>query len=81
MIGFCIGQKQKNQTMRCFYSICEKFFFPVPSDVPLIPIVVAEPKNWWKKALICTSGSVFGAFLGYAIGKFLQFSQCCCSGW
>jgi membrane protein YqaA with SNARE-associated domain len=44
-------------------------FFPVPPSVLLIPLVVAEPKNWWKKALICTIGSVCGAFLGYAIGK------------
>jgi membrane protein YqaA with SNARE-associated domain len=44
-------------------------FFPVPPSVLLIPLVIAEPKKWWKKALICTIGSVCGAFLGYAVGK------------
>jgi membrane protein YqaA with SNARE-associated domain len=46
----------------------ESSFFPIPPDVLLIPLVVADPKSWWKKALICTFGSVGGAFLGYAIG-------------
>lgn len=46
----------------------ESSFFPVPPDVLLIPLVVANPKSWWKKALVCTVGSVCGAFLGYLIG-------------
>lgn len=46
----------------------ESSFFPVPPDVLLIPLVVTHPKSWWKKALICTLGSVTGAFLGYLIG-------------
>jgi membrane protein YqaA with SNARE-associated domain len=47
----------------------ESSFFPVPPDILLIPLVVADSKNWWKKALICTAGSVCGALLGYAVGK------------
>lgn len=46
----------------------ESSFFPIPPDVLLIPLVAANPKSWWKKALICTLGSVSGAFLGYLIG-------------
>ncbi|MDR1942402.1 MAG: DedA family protein [Endomicrobium sp.] len=46
----------------------ESSFFPIPPDVLLIPLVAADPLKWWKKALICTLGSVCGAFLGYAIG-------------
>jgi membrane protein YqaA with SNARE-associated domain len=46
----------------------ESSFFPIPPDVLLIPLVASQPKKWWKKALICTLGSVCGAFLGYAIG-------------
>jgi membrane protein YqaA with SNARE-associated domain len=80
-LDFALVKNKKIKLCVVFIAVVESSFFPVPSDVPLIPIVVAEPKNWWKKALICTSGSVFGAFLGYVIGKFLQFSQCCCSGW
>jgi membrane protein YqaA with SNARE-associated domain len=46
----------------------ESSFFPIPPDVLLIALVVSQPKKWWKKALICTLGSVCGAFFGYAIG-------------
>ena len=49
-------------------SFIESSFFLIPADVLLIPLVAADPKNWWKKAAICTMGSVCGAFFGYAIG-------------
>jgi len=49
----------------------ESSFFPVPPDVLLIPLVVGDRKKWWKKALICATGSIVGAFLGYAIGYIL----------
>lgn len=46
----------------------ESSFFPVPPDVLLIAMVVAERKKWFRNAFICTVGSVLGALLGYAIG-------------
>ena len=46
----------------------ESSFFPVPPDVLLIAMVVANNKRWFRSALICTAGSVCGALLGYAIG-------------
>ncbi|GHT55735.1 cytochrome b561 [Endomicrobiia bacterium] len=62
--------KTKNSEYALFgIAFIESSFFPVPPDVLLIPLIVAQPKNWWKKALICTVGSVCGAFLGYAVGK------------
>ncbi len=49
-------------------AFAESSFFPVPPDVLLIPMVVGNPKKWWKIAGICTLGSVMGAFFGYFIG-------------
>ncbi len=46
----------------------ESSFFPIPPDVLLIAMVVADRKRWIRNALICTAGSVLGALLGYFIG-------------
>jgi len=46
----------------------ESSFFPIPPDVMLIPMVLANRQRWWYFALICTIASVLGAVLGYAIG-------------
>ena len=48
----------------------ESSFFPIPPDVMLIPMVIADRTRWWRHALVCTVGSVLGALLGYAIGMF-----------
>ncbi|MGE4385308.1 MAG: YqaA family protein [Endomicrobiaceae bacterium] len=51
-----------------FISFAESSFFPVPPDVLLIPMVIANRKKWFKTALICSAGSILGALLGYFIG-------------
>lgn len=52
-------------------SFIESSFFPIPPDVMLIPMVLADRKAWWRHALLCTIASVLGALLGYAIGALL----------
>lgn len=52
-------------------SFVESSFFPIPPDVLLIPMVLAERTKWIRFALICTVASVVGALLGYVIGAFL----------
>lgn len=49
----------------------ESSFFPIPPDVMLLPMVLAERSKAWRYAFICTISSVFGGILGYAIGFFL----------
>jgi len=46
----------------------ESSFFPIPPDVLLIAMVIADRKRWLKDATICTIGSVIGALFGYFIG-------------
>lgn len=52
-------------------AFAESSFFPIPPDVILIPMSLAQPRRAWLYALICTIGSVLGALLGYAIGALL----------
>ena len=45
--------------------------FPIPPDVLLAPMALAQPRRAWTFALICTVASVLGGMLGYAIGALL----------
>lgn len=49
-------------------SFIESSVFPIPPDIMLIPMVLAERTKAWAYALICTMASVLGALLGYFIG-------------
>jgi membrane protein YqaA with SNARE-associated domain len=55
-------------------SFAESSFFPVPPDVMLIPMSLAQPRKAWLFALVCTITSVAGGVLGYAIGALLYDS-------
>ena len=50
-------------------SFAESSFFPVPPDVMLAPMCVAQPRKGWGFALNCTLSSVAGGLLGYLIGR------------
>jgi len=53
-------------------SFAESSFFPLPPDLMLGPMAAAEPKKWFRYAIICTIASVLGGLAGYAIGMFLM---------
>jgi membrane protein YqaA with SNARE-associated domain len=46
----------------------ESSVFPIPPDVMLIPMILADKSKAWTFAGICTLASVVGGALGYAIG-------------
>jgi len=46
----------------------ESSFFPIPPDVLLIAMTVANRFRWWIFASITTVGSVLGGIFGYYIG-------------
>ena len=52
-------------------SFVESSVFPIPPDVMLIPMVLADRQRAWLIALVCTLASVAGGLAGYAIGFFL----------
>jgi membrane protein YqaA with SNARE-associated domain len=51
-------------------SFAESSFFPIPPDVMLIPMVLANRAKAFRIALVCTVCSVLGGLLGYAIGYY-----------
>ncbi len=51
-------------------SFAESSFFPIPPDVMLAPMSLAQPNKAMRFALITTLTSVAGGLLGYLIGYY-----------
>jgi len=49
-------------------SFAESSFFPIPVDVMLAPMCLADREKWVRFAAIATVFSVLGGLAGYAIG-------------
>ena len=57
-------------------SFAESSFFPVPPDIMLAPMALANRDRAWRYALLTTVFSVIGGLAGYAIGVFaFEFVQ------
>jgi membrane protein YqaA with SNARE-associated domain len=55
------------RALACF-AFAEASCFPIPPDVMLLPMMLADRKNAIKLAAWCTLWSVIGGMFGYAIG-------------
>ena len=55
-------------------AFAESSIFPLPPDLILLPMSLAQPKRAWLYASVCTAASVLGGVLGYAIGALLYDS-------
>jgi len=53
-----------------FLSFIEAIFFPVPPELMLAPMCVATPRRGFYYASLSLLGSMFGMFVGYAIGYY-----------
>lgn len=49
-------------------SFAESSFFPIPPDVMLMPMVMAQPDKAWRFATLTTVASVAGGLAGFFIG-------------
>ena len=54
-----------------FISFIESSIFPIPPDILLVPMILANRDKAWRIAAVCTIGSVLGGIAGYGIGYFL----------
>ncbi|MEZ5825052.1 MAG: YqaA family protein [Geminicoccaceae bacterium] len=52
-------------------SFVESSFFPIPPDILLIPMILANRARAWLIAGVCTIASVLGGIAGYMIGALL----------
>ena len=51
-------------------SFVESSFFPIPPDIIMIPMIIAQPSRAFLIAGIALVSSVLGGLFGYAIGAF-----------
>ncbi|MHA1548735.1 MAG: YqaA family protein [Alphaproteobacteria bacterium] len=52
-------------------AFAESSFFPIPPDLLLIPMILAERLKAWRFASVATLSSVVGGLFGYLIGAVL----------
>jgi membrane protein YqaA with SNARE-associated domain len=58
------------QWLLVILSFCEAIFFPVAPELMLVPMCLAQPKKGFRYAGLSLLGSIFGMFVGYAIGYY-----------
>jgi membrane protein YqaA with SNARE-associated domain len=73
LYDWTLRQAEKTYAQWVLFAIAfaESSFFPLPPDIMLLPMCIAQPKRALRFAALCTAGSVLGGLLGYAIGAVL----------
>jgi membrane protein YqaA with SNARE-associated domain len=64
------AQDKRAPWLLAFLSFIEAIIFPVPPEVMLAPMCLAQPKRGWWYATIALVAGVLGSILGYALGHF-----------
>ena len=64
-------RERKNKIYLYIISFLESIIFPLPTDIFLIPFVLAEKKNYCRLALMTTIFSVLGGCFSYLIESLL----------
>lgn len=63
-----LAERPQAMAWLALIAFCEGFFFPIPPDVMLIPMVLARPRRAWLIAGVCVLASVAGGLVGFGIG-------------
>lgn len=73
MYDWCLKAADTKRAKYIMYLVAfaESSFFPLPPDLMLIPMVLANRVLAWRLAFGATIFSVLGGILGYAIGYYL----------
>jgi membrane protein YqaA with SNARE-associated domain len=59
-------------TWLALIAFCEGVFFPIPVDVMLMPVVLADRARAWRYAAITTVASVLGGSTGFLLGSLFK---------
>jgi len=62
------GDKRADRWL-ALVAFVESSVFPIPPDVMLVPMVLADRSRAWRVATVATIASVIGGMFGYAIGS------------
>ena len=73
LYDWTLGQAKHPHAERilALVSLAESSVFPVPPDVLLVPMILADRRKAWRLAFICTLASVLGGIAGYLVGAVL----------
>jgi membrane protein YqaA with SNARE-associated domain len=65
------ADKPSAEWVLCGVAFAESSVFPLPPDIMLLPMCIAQRAKALRFAALCTLASVLGGLLGYAIGALL----------
>ena len=65
-LSFC--KKKKSRVVLYLTSFVESIFFPIPTDVFLIPFILSNKKSFHRLVILTTIFSVLGGLVAYLIG-------------
>lgn len=73
LYDWCLQAAETKRAQYIMYAIAfaESSFFPLPPDLMLIPMILANRALAWRLAFFATIASVIGGLVGYAIGYYL----------
>ena len=69
---FVLAGKKGAEKVLAAVAFAESIFFPIPPDLLLIPIALANVKKAFRYAAICLIFSVLGGIGGYFVGLFFM---------
>jgi membrane protein YqaA with SNARE-associated domain len=64
-----LAAHKSSKVFLAIVSFIESSFFPIPPDIMIVPMVIAQRKDYLKIFLIATIFSSLGGLLGYFIGS------------
>ena len=68
--SLALAAHKSSKIFLAIVSFVESSFFPIPPDVMIVPMVIANKKDYLKIFIIATLFSTLGGVLGYFIGSF-----------